>query len=626
MHDVVAIKEQIRTRVDLVELVSEHTALKRQGRNFIGLCPFHQEKTPSFSVNPERQFFKCFGCNVGGDVFTFVQLRESVEFPEALRILADRAGIELSAKSDGARTAGSSRADMARANAWACDRFCSNLQNENLGRSARAYLDSRGIEPDTIAAFRIGLATGDGNPLLRAATAAGFKAELLLDAGLCRANERGSHYDTFRERLMFPIRDTMGRCTGFGGRTLIDDKAKYMNTSQTGLFDKSKSLFGIDLAREAIEREGSAILVEGYTDCVAAHQHGFSNAVAALGTAATETHMAQLRRYCQQVILLFDSDAAGEAAADRAVAVALKQNLAVKLANVPEGKDPCEYLQHTGPQGFRNLLNSAVDALVFKWNRTRSRYRQADSAASRRDAVSEFVTLVGDLSGFGVLDAIQKGIIIEQVSSLLSVPPEQVRSLFTSRTRAGRSAGPPGSGSETDGRPRGVEQTALVTMLEVLVNEPGLYDTVADQFDPQRFAKPGQQRIAAHVRDLVETYGEFQFGELQACVEDAADAELLTDLAIRGAGVGNYAATLDGAAQRLSAVDAARETERLTEELRRGEANGCALDPSGVRDRLTEIGQRLAGQSHFAHRRAMNDCGVPRVVASQDPEGAGRQE
>ena len=416
MRDPSAAKEVIRERVDLVELVSEHTALRRQGRNFVGLCPFHQEKTPSFSVNPEKQFFKCFGCSAGGDIFTFLQLRESIDFPEALRMLADRAGVELGpAGPGGSTTAG--RSDIARTNAWACDYFSKRLADPVIGRSAREYLETRGISPEMVERFGIGLAVGADNQLIRDAGAGGIDHKTLLEAGLCKTGDRERLYDTFRDRLMFPIRDSMKRCIGFGGRTLVNAPAKYMNTPETILFNKSKSLYGIDLARDAIAKAGEAIIVEGYTDCIAAHQYGFENTVAALGTAATEAHMALLRRQCETLVLVFDSDAAGEAAADRALAVALKHNLSVRLTSVPSGKDPSEFLQRFGTQGFRNLLNSAADALVFKWNRTRSRYRGAESAAGRREAADEFVTLVSELAEFGVLDAIQNSIGIVKVQS-----------------------------------------------------------------------------------------------------------------------------------------------------------------------------------------------------------------
>ncbi|MEE9296861.1 MAG: DNA primase [Phycisphaerae bacterium] len=601
MHDPVAIREKIRNSVDLVDLVSEHTALRRQGRNYIGLCPFHQEKTPSFSVNAERQFFKCFGCDRGGDIFTFVQLRESVEFVEALRILADRAGVDLARAGTG-RSDHTSRSDLARANAWALEYFRSLFESE-AGGYARKYVESRGLSRESIESFGMGWACGDGGALIRAAKRAGIDHRVLSDAGLCRQSANGDSYDTFRDRLVFPIRDTMKRCLGFGGRTLVEDRAKYLNTPETALFNKSRCLFGIDLARPAIEAAGVAIVVEGYTDCIAAHQHGFSNTVATLGTAATEASMAQLRRYCSEVILVFDSDAAGAAAADRALAVALRQNLSVKLAHVDHGKDPCEFLQHIGAKGFRNMLNSAVDALGYRWTQTRSRFDAGHSPTARRQAVLEFVTLAAELCEFGVLDAIQRGVIVSQLSDLLSVPAAEVGRLIAQRhvrRRSGPEQGAPrGRQARLIGDP---EQAALVTMLEVLVNEPGLMESAGDQFDPAGFADAGYRRIAEQVRELALAEGAFRFETLQSRIEDTQEAELLTDLAIRGSQVGNYLVTLEGACRRLSQIAAARDTRRLTDEVKQRESDGQPLDDE-MRDQWRTIRERLAGHRHFSRPR-----------------------
>ena len=609
MQDFVSIKEQIRTRVDLVEFVSEHTALKRQGRNYVGLCPFHQEKTPSFSVNSERQFFKCFGCGAGGDVFTFLQLRESVDFREAVRILADRAGVELEPAGP-ARSDRSSRADIGRINEWACKFFAKRLQEPNLGESARKYVQHRGISPEMVARFGIGLATGGSSSLLRAALSAGFSRKLLVDSGLCKTSEdRGTQDDTFRDRLMFPIRDAMKRCVGFGGRTLVDAAAKYLNTPQTALFDKSNSLYGLDLARQTIIETKQAILVEGYTDCIAAHQHGFPNTVATLGTAATDAHMSALRRYCDTVVLVFDSDAAGEAAADRALAVGLKHNLAVRLAQIPDHKDPGEYLQTIGTKGFSSVLNSAQDALTFRWNRIRQRYGGDESAASRREAVSEFVTLVAELAQFGILDAIQQGVVAAQLANLLSVPTPQVHRLLAGRASAAKRSTPV-SGLERAkvGRPRDAEQAALVTILEVLVNEPGFFDRVADVFLPERFSDPAYRRIAERICELTDSAGAVSFSELLSGAGDTNEAEILTDLATRDSCIVNLEAGLECAKQDLLRVSDAHRTGRLTDEFKQLDVKARPKD-AAQRERLAQVSRRLKARRRYTHQRAIHECG-----------------
>ncbi len=609
MEDFVAIKEQIRNQVDLVDLVSEHVTLRPQGRNHVGLCPFHQEKTPSFSVNSEGQFFKCFGCNAGGDIFTFVQLRESVDFGEALRILADRAGVELRPTRVGQGDQ-ISRVELAKANDWALRFFRKRLLDKELGQSARQYLTQRGISEESAEAFSIGLATGEGRSLVEAARAAGIEPRHLVSAGLGRvSNQGGELYDAFRDRLMFPIRDSMRRCVGFGGRTLTGDAAKYINTSQTALFDKSKCLYGIDLAREAMSASREAVVVEGYTDCIIAHQYGFKRAVATLGTAATDAQMSALRRFCDSVVLVFDSDEAGDAAADRALAVALKHNLSVRLASVPSGKDPADFLQAEGGEAFGRLLKSAESALVFQWNRTCERYQDVSSAAKRREAVLDFVTLVASLVDVEAVDAIQLGEIVNQLSNLLSVKADDVRRLLASRrgrsrVSAGASSRVRDGGAGETGSARGLrgdgEQAALVSMLEVLLNAPQLYARVSEVFAPERFSDAMCLRIAERVKKLSQSVGAFQLADLLAQIEDPAEASVATDLAERGSRL-DLEATLNGVLNRLIEVEAVSSTKPLRAQLRDAAPAEAGLDAATL-EQLARFGKKWGSPRHFTPR------------------------
>ena len=592
------VKEHIRQSIDLVDLVSEHVSLKRAGRNLKGLCPFHKEKTPSFNVLPDRQIFKCFGCQAGGDIFKFVQLTEHVDFSEALRILADRAGVELKPRrTDAGATPPVGRADIARANEWAAKWFRAQLLGD-AGVQARAYVENRHISPEASERFQIGLAPRDER-LQEAARRAGLSNELLLAADLVRAGDHGGAYETFRERLIFPIRDAGNRCVGFGGRDLGDSHAKYLNTARNDLFDKSRCLFGLPLARDAIRQCGQAVVVEGYTDCIACHQHGFANTVATLGTSATEEHMRTLRRHVDTAVLLFDSDAAGEAAAERALAVALQQNLTVLIAQVPEGKDPADYLQTSGPDEFRELLNSAVDALGFMWDRTLARFADPGGGSNRRRAVDEFVNLVGELGRFGVVDAIQRGVIIHQVARLLALPAQEVAGLF-SRRPARR--GPPSAN-----RPSGTadaEQLALVSILEILVCEPCLLADVSEALRPDRFEDPAYRHIAEVFLDLADRLGDFEVSELIAALESPDEARLVTDMVFRGDQRGNHAATLDALRERIESVETIRRSRAASEKVKQEGTTG-ARGPSDdkVNSYLAAVGEgcslhHFAGQVH----------------------------
>ena len=601
------VKEHLRRSIDLVDLVSEHVSLKRAGRNLKGLCPFHKEKTPSFNVLPERQIFKCFGCQAGGDIFTNDQLIEHVDFAEALRVLADRAGVELKPRRTVAGEAPTiGRADIARANEWAAKWFRAQLLGDT-GVEVRAYLTRRRISQDSCERFQIGLAPHDGR-LQEAARLAGLSNELLLAADLVRAGDHGGTYETFRERLMFPIRDAGNRCVGFGGRALGDSPAKYLNTARNDLFDKSRCLFGLPLARDAIHQHGQVVVVEGYTDCIACHQHGFANTVATLGTSATEEHMRTLRRYVDSVILLFDSDAAGEAAAERALAVALQQNLTVRIAQVPEGQDPADCLQDTGPEQFGALLNSAVDALGFMWDRTLARFTDPGGGSGRRRAVVEFVNLVGELSRFGTVDAIQRGVVIHQVARLLALPAQEVSGLFARRPAR---RGPPsasGPAAHADAGPAhtgaGPGQLALVNILEILVCEPDLLGHVSDVLRAERFENTAYRHIAEVFLHLAERPGDFDVSELIAALESPDEARLVTDMVFRGEQRGNLSATLAALKEQVRLLETVQRSRAASEKVRQhATASTGGSSDDEIDAYLADVGEgcsldHFAGQVH----------------------------
>ncbi|MCP4591703.1 MAG: DNA primase [bacterium] len=606
MHSFQDVKEQIRRSVDLVDLVSEHVSLRRAGRNLKGLCPFHKEKTPSFNVLPDRQIFKCFGCGVGGDLFKFVQLTENVEFVDALRILADRVGVELAPprpSAPGETTVG--RADLLRVNEWATRWFREQLLGA-VGGEARAYLERRGVSAEISERFQIGLAPGSGE-LQVAARRAGLSQELLTATDLVRAGDHGGVYETFRDRLMFPIRDASNRCIGFGGRTLCDAPAKYLNTASNELFDKGRCLYGLPLARAAITERSEVIVVEGYTDCIACHQHGFAHAVATLGTAATEEHMRALRRYTDSAVLLFDSDAAGQAAAERALAVGLQQNLTVRIAQIPEGGDPADYLQSTGPGEFTELLKSASEALGFMWERTRARFNGPEGGSARRQPVVEFIDLVAELSRFGAVDAIQRGIIIHQVARLLVLPAEEVSALITQRARRLRTGAQRASQpEEAVVQPPALDarQRVLVSMLEVLIGEPGLFGSVAEVFRPAQFADPTYRHIAEVFVEMAGRYGEFDVAELLSALESPTEAQWVTDMVLRSAAYDDPGATLVELHVRWEQFDGVQRGRDAADKVRKPPSGGGQDITEEEVDACLAAVQQSCSQHHFSSAKA----------------------
>jgi DNA primase len=377
---------EIKTKLPAIEVVGETVALKRAGTLYKGLCPFHGEKTPSFIVTPDRETWHCFGCGEHGDIFTFVMRRDGLEFREALQRLAERAGVELSERTASEdRRKRRLREALEAAVAW----YREVLLQAHQAERARAYLTERGFTDATLDRFGIGYAPNTWEALTKRLRSKGFSDQELTDAGLASPSTRGGVYDRFRARIMIPIRDASGRAIGFGGRIMPGAEGpKYLNSPATALFDKSRTLYAIDLARGAIRRQKLAVIVEGYTDVMAAHQAGFENVVASLGTALTAGQVELANRYADAVALAYDVDLAGEAATQRGLVEELQGVVSkVRVIRIPAGKDPDEYIQ-TEPEGWRAAVASAEELLPYFMERAAAevdmRQAQGRSAYTRR--------------------------------------------------------------------------------------------------------------------------------------------------------------------------------------------------------------------------------------------------
>jgi len=358
--------ERIRNAVDIVDLIGEHVPLKRAGKVYKALCPFHREKTPSFTVNPELQIYKCFGCGRGGDVFSYLMATENVTFPEAVALLAERAGIPLPEDSGGtSSSSGPDRASIYKVNEWAVSQYESWLRGSD-GTAAREYLKSRRIGETAVQRFRLGYAPQRWQNLVDAARRSRMRRQDVAAAGLIRKGASG-WFDLFRDRLIFPIHDLRGRVAGFGGRILKgDDGPKYLNTPETPVFSKSKLLYGLHQARDSIRSERVAILVEGYTDVIACHQAGITNVCAVLGVALTKEHLHVLRRFADRIVLVFDADFAGQQSSARSIDLLLEEQIEGRVMTLPEGLDPFDFVQERGADAFREAIGKAVPVLEFK--------------------------------------------------------------------------------------------------------------------------------------------------------------------------------------------------------------------------------------------------------------------
>jgi DNA primase len=450
---------EIKTKLPTIDVVGETVALKRAGTVYKGLCPFHAEKTPSFIVTPERETWHCFGCGEHGDIFTFLMRRDGLEFREALERLAEKAGVELSertAREDRRRKR--LREALEAAIAW----YREVLLQAHQAERARAYLAERGFDDETLDRFTIGYAPNTWDAMTKRLRSKGFSDAELIDAGLASTSNRGGVYDRFRGRIIIPIRDASGRAIGLGGRIMPDAEGpKYLNSPATVLFDKSRTLYGIDLAKGAIRREKLAVIVEGYTDVMAAHQAGFANVVASLGTALTAGQVELANRYADGVALAYDVDLAGEAATQRGLVEELQGVVSkVRVIRIPAGKDPDEFIR-SDPDGWRAAVASAEELLPYFMERAASevdmRQAQGRSAYTRR-----MLDLLRRIP-----DRVEQDSYVPQLSRLASIDERVLRDELSRgpRPMAVRPMEGAAGGADPDARLDPLEREALTLLL-----------------------------------------------------------------------------------------------------------------------------------------------------------------
>jgi DNA primase len=563
-----AIVTRIQQANDIVDVISEHVSLRKKGREMVGLCPFHDDHRPSFNVNVAKQIFKCFACGAGGDVFKFVQMRENLTFPQAIERLAERAGIKLERRKPTSqpRVAGDEIDPnrLAKVNAWAAKYFQDNLRDQIKGQKARDYVTARKISPESEKKWQLGLAIDSPDDLIRAAKAKNVPPKLLDQAGLVAANQ-----DKFINRLMFPISDVTGRIIGFGGRILDQTGAKYINSPTTPLFDKSNCLYGLDQARHQIASSETAVVVEGYTDCIMAHQFGCANVVATLGTSFTTGHARILRRYAKKVILVFDSDTAGIEAANRALEVCLSQRIDIKLASVPQGKDPCDFLLAAGKERFEKLLEQATDVFQFKWDRLTESFGSDDTLAGRKQAIEEFLQTIATALWAGNLSAIDRGLIVSRLSKIIGLDSKDINVELTKRlARVAKAASYNVENRKVQSIDwgQGLAATAQREILEVLLNEPKLFDVVKQKVTPDVFDVPILSQTAAILFEALNTGPGISLAQILAGTESVEVSNCLTELAMAGEEKGNFQPRLTGALDALERHQAQKKKSQLKTE------------------------------------------------------------
>jgi len=560
-------RQRVLDATDIVRLVGEHVDLKPKGREHVCLCPFHDDHNPSCYVVPHKQIFHCFVCGAGGNAIDFIMKFHQLGFREALQLLADRAGVQLTPYK-GARTqdepAGVSKQDVADAGAFALDFFRTLYRHDTHGAEARAAAESRGFTPEIIDAFELGAAPDRWDGLLKTIEKRSLDSAPFLAAGLLKARESGGLYDAFRRRLIFPIRDQLGRVVAFGGRKLRDeDEPKYLNSAETPIFDKSATCYGLPQATERIRESRRAIVVEGYTDVIACHQAGESNVIATLGTATTPKHARILRRLADEVVLVFDGDDAGQRAADRALEIFFAEPVDVRIAVLPGGADPADLLaQESGAQRWRDAIESATDALDYRFARLRERLSTMTPTARVR-AVEEDVARLVEL-GAARLSPIRRKLVVRRLAQLAGVDEAAVQQAFRAAgsRQAARAAARPDAPSPAPAPPQGPSGPAE-HLIGLLFASPALLSEL-DQ--------DARRDLAAAAAERPEPAPTFA-----ALVADAPD----------GADAARLAADLDDENARARAIAWAAAVERDAE-----------ADPermkTAARDCLTRIRRLLS--------------------------------
>ena len=486
--------DQIRSQTDIVEVIGQYVSLKKRGRNWFGLCPFHSERTPSFSVNPEMGIFKCYGCNKGGDVYTFLMEHEKLSFTQCVESLADHLGLKVPrTKKDRSEEGVTDR--LVYANQFARD-FYLRLLMEEEGRSALDYLKSRDLNEETIQEFGLGWAPTNREALKKAALGHGIAEETLLDAGLLsRSEETTESFDRFRGRIMIPILNPAGRTIAFGGRLLTEGEPKYLNTPETVLFHKGEVLFGLDKSRGAIRRDSRAVVVEGYMDLISLYCNGVRPVVAPMGTALTPAQALLLGRYAKEVFLLYDADKAGLRATFRGGDELLSAGLTVRVVTLPEGTDPDDFIRAEGRQAFEQLIGSAADFLDRKMEILTAR-TDLSITANRQRAADKLLESVARCR-----DNLVRNLYLKKVAEFIEAPQSVLAERLNRLIRA-QTARKPRSVPMRDATTEGsTGKKAEGYLLALCLKRPDYVDKTLEQLGETPMTDPGYAEI---FRALVE--------------------------------------------------------------------------------------------------------------------------
>ena len=525
--------EEVRSSNNIVDIIGGYVRLQKKGSSYFGLCPFHNEKSPSFSVSPNKQMYYCFGCGAGGNVFTFIMEYENQTFPEAVKILADRAGIALpeAELTEEQKRERNKRQLLLEINKTAANYFYYQL-NGDQGQQAREYLENRRLSKETQIHFGLGYASKYSNDLYLYLKKKGYQDQILKETGLLTYDEKRGAHDKFWNRVMFPIMDVNNRVIGFGGRVMGDGTPKYLNSPETMLFDKSRNLYGLNYARTS--RKPYMIICEGYMDVIAMHQAGFTNAVASLGTAFTAQHSVLLKRYTQEVRLAYDSDGAGQKAALRAIPILKSACINVRVIHIDPYKDPDEFIKNLGTEAFQERIDAAESSFMFEISVLEKNYKQSDPegrASFMKAMARRLLEFPQELERNIYIDAIagRYGIASEELKRMVnsfgaSMSREQVEAAIYQQQER----------EEMPAKKRVEKEDSVLTaqkfFLTWLIEEPSIYDKTKDYINEDDFVEPLYHHVAALVFEELRATGQVMPARILNQFEDVEEQKTAASL------------------------------------------------------------------------------------------------
>ncbi|MGL4361673.1 MAG: DNA primase [Cellulosilyticaceae bacterium] len=489
--------EQVREQSDIVGVISEYTELTKKGHNHVGLCPFHNEKTPSFSVSDDKQMYYCFGCGAGGNIFTFLMERDNMTFPEAVQFLAERAHITIEESyHDNGHNDEKQKIKLYLELYTEAAKYYYYMLNDDAYKHSLEYFHERGISKETIKQFGLGYAPSEYNGLYKYLRQKGYEEDVLVHCGLCvKSEKKGVIYDRFSDRVMFPIFNLNKKVVAFGGRILNDGQPKYLNSAESILFDKSRLLYGLHIAK--LQKYPYFILVEGYMDVIAMHQAGFSQTVASLGTAFTQGHAKLIKRYTNQLVILYDSDEAGKKATLRAIPILRAENIHVKVLQLKEAKDPDEFLKKHGKEEMQQLLDSAQSDMWFKIVDLENQY-QLDLAEQKVEFLQEVSKIIANLDS-----TIEQSIYIEKIANHYSIDQKALESEIKKYFGMAKTIAPKTNVKKREPSVVGPTNKQLV-FLSAIYHYSYVYEAIKEYVTAELFDEGVLQALATHVLEALE--------------------------------------------------------------------------------------------------------------------------